>query len=391
MSDLPILVAVGALAVTSACISYVATKLLCRWAHNKRVLLDYPNHRSSHHVVTVRGGGIIFVLLALMSWITASYFLDISYGFVLAIAAAIVAAVGLLDDVKRIGIFPRLLAQFSAACIFLSAIPEPVFFSEIGGALGGPLWYCLAAFFIVSVTNIYNFMDGADGLAALHSAVLLIGWSLLTVRTDDGLISFAISLAVLAPLLGFLKLNWNPARIFMGDVGSTFLGFTFAALAVVQFPGLLRSSTFSTVILLMLPFLFDASFTILQRMFNGEQWYLAHQDHLFQRLLSKGYTHRQVAIIYALMSVFLGSIGLVTERFMLAEELATALTCTPLALLYIGASMNLPQIRKLTNLADRVTRETIPAGFTESLIYEEAHKINPNAGFKRNLETHELS
>lgn len=276
-----------------------------RLAIQSNILIDQPNHRSNHADETVRGAGAIFVISTLISWFFVFNQTHESYVPYLMVGSGMIAAVSFLDDLIGLRIRTRLAAQIAGSLIFLSAIPIPSFLQYMAGDFA-VLWIPLAAFFMVSVVNIYNFMDGSDGLAALHSLCVLIGWVLFTLSTGSLHTQGLICMPLIFALLAFLVHNWSPARVFMGDVGSTFLGFTFAALGVIQVPGILRSSNFFTLLLLMMPFLLDASHTLILRLIRGEKWYLPHNQHLFQRLVRAGYSHPVVAVTYGLITVYMG-------------------------------------------------------------------------------------
>ena len=160
------------------------------------------------------------------------------------------------------------------------------------GWLGVPL----AFFWVVGLTNAYNFMDGIDGLAGSQAVIAGVGWAGLGWLRGEPLVSL-LGLLVAGSSLGFLLHNWPPARIFMGDVGSAFLGFTFAALSVLaaqQNPRLAVAG-----ILLLWPFIFDTIGTFLRRLRRRENVFAAHRSHLYQRLVIAGYSHRTVTLLYS--------------------------------------------------------------------------------------------
>jgi UDP-N-acetylmuramyl pentapeptide phosphotransferase/UDP-N-acetylglucosamine-1-phosphate transferase len=143
--------------------------------------------------------------------------------------------------------------------------------------------------------NAYNFMDGIDGIAGGQGAVAGVGWAI------TGWLAGIPAVLVLGMLLagscaGFLRHNWSPARIFMGDVGSTFLGFSFAALPLMA--GRIDRSLMAVGILLLWPFLFDAVFTFLRRLLNREKVWKPHRSHLYQRLTGAGSSHSVISRLY---------------------------------------------------------------------------------------------
>ncbi len=142
-------------------------------------------------------------------------------------------------------------------------------------------------------------MDGIDGIAGLQALVAGSGWYLLGTLTDQS--AFAMLGALIAASsAGFLWWNWPPAKIFMGDVGSAFLGFTFAVLPV--FAALTHNRIAAAGIILVWPFVFDSVFTLLRRLSKGENIFQAHRSHLYQRLVQKGWTHGQVSSLYAALA-----------------------------------------------------------------------------------------
>jgi UDP-N-acetylmuramyl pentapeptide phosphotransferase/UDP-N-acetylglucosamine-1-phosphate transferase len=153
----------------------------------------------------------------------------------------------------------------------------------------------LAFFWLVGLTNAYNFMDGIDGLAASQAMIAGAGWAVIGTVAGQPTTYF-LGLLVAASSLGFLIHNWQPARIFMGDVGSAFLGFTFAFLTLKA--GREASRFVLAGVLLVWPFIFDTAFTFLRRLFKGESVFSAHRSHLYQRLVLSGLSHATVALLY---------------------------------------------------------------------------------------------
>jgi UDP-N-acetylmuramyl pentapeptide phosphotransferase/UDP-N-acetylglucosamine-1-phosphate transferase len=158
---------------------------------------------------------------------------------------------------------------------------------------------------MIWLTNAFNFMDGADALAGLQAVVAGAGWIILGLWTGDAFIAAAATLIVGATA-GFLRYNWPPARVFMGDVGSAFLGYSFAALTVRGWAA--HSPLAIAGVLVLWPFVFDAAFTLARRVRRGERVWEAHRTHLYQRSISHGAGHADVAIEYALAA----SIGVLT-------------------------------------------------------------------------------
>jgi UDP-N-acetylmuramyl pentapeptide phosphotransferase/UDP-N-acetylglucosamine-1-phosphate transferase len=155
----------------------------------------------------------------------------------------------------------------------------------------------LSVFLVVGLTNVYNFMDGVDGIAGSRAIAGFVDWR--GMRSDPTL---AVAGAVVAAsCLGFLFFNWPPASIFMGDVGSGFLGFVLAALTVSV--ALRSPATAAAGILFVWPFVFDTAFTLLRRLRRGENLLHAHRSHLYQRLVLTGLSHRFVTIVYGALAI----------------------------------------------------------------------------------------
>ncbi|MDP2990295.1 MAG: glycosyltransferase family 4 protein [Kiritimatiellota bacterium] len=216
--------------------------------------------------------------------------------------AVLIAGVSWLDDVRSLPISIRLTIHAVSALMVMVAFgywqnaAAPVLGILPLAVLGLPI----TLLWMVGLTNAYNFMDGIDGLAASQAVVAGAGWAILGGLSDQPLIS-GLGVLMAASSLGFLMHNWPPARIFMGDVGSAFLGFTFAALPVIAAPTGGRWPVIGA--LLVWPFVFDTAFTFLRRLRNREPVFAAHRSHLYQRLVISGLSHRRVTAIYILLSL----------------------------------------------------------------------------------------
>ncbi|MHB1317367.1 MAG: MraY family glycosyltransferase, partial [Anaerolineae bacterium] len=156
----------------------------------------------------------------------------------------------------------------------------------------------LSLVWVLGLTNVYNFMDGIDGLASSQAVAAGLGWAALGVLSGQPAAS-ALGSVIAAGSLGFLLHNWPPARVFMGDVGSAYLGFTFAALTIAGAQAEPRLAIAG--ILLVWPFVFDAAFTILRRLLRRENVLAPHRTHLYQRLVIAGRSHRFVTCLYIVL------------------------------------------------------------------------------------------
>ncbi|MCU1716538.1 MraY family glycosyltransferase [Pseudomonas sp. 5P_3.1_Bac2] len=282
-------------------VSCVLTALLRRYAI-ARSLLDVPNLRSSHSVPTPRGGGVAIVL----SFIAATTVLYLQGLVALDLAVAILGAggltalVGFLDDHGHIQARWRLLAHFVAALwglYWLGGMPQ----LELLGVTVqlGWLGQLLAVLYLVWMLNLYNFMDGIDGIAAIEAITVCLSAALLSYLADISTVWLALLLA--ACVLGFLVWNFPPARIFMGDAGSGFLGVILALLslqAATQSPDLLWAW-----LILLGVFIVDATYTLLRRLLRGDKVYQAHRSHAYQYASRLYQGHLPITLAVALINL----------------------------------------------------------------------------------------
>ena len=296
----------GTLEVWSFCIAFFVSLILTGIVREYAVrtnLIDVPNHRSSHRVSTPRGGGLsiafvflvgMFILL-LQGAISVSVFLSIFVGGILT------AGIGLIDDHVHVPAYWRSAIHFLAACItliLLGGLPAIQFgTATVDLGIVGDL---LAAVFIVWVINLFNFMDGIDGLAAVEVICVAGGVLLITVVPAGGFVDAALGI-LLAATLGFLVWNWPPAKIFMGDVGSGFVGFVLVAIAI-ESCRLGETNIWSWLILAGV-FVVDATTTLLVRVASRQSWYKAHNTHAYQKAARRLGSHRQVTMIVLLLNV----------------------------------------------------------------------------------------
>lgn len=268
-------------------------------------LLDVPNDRSLHSSPTPTGGGLAIVLVVIggIALMAASGRLSEPIGLAFAGGGALVASIGWLDDRQHVSARFRFLVHAIAsvwAVWWLGGMP----YLTTGAAsahlgLGGSI---LAVAALIWAINLYNFMDGIDGLAAVEAvAAGLFGAFLLAPRSPT---LASISLLVAAAAAGFLPWNWAPARMFMGDVGSGFLGFMFGALAVATESAQVLPSL--TWVVLLGVFFADATLTLVRRLIRGERWYFAHRTHAYQRAVQAGWSHARVAISVLWLDLGLG-------------------------------------------------------------------------------------
>lgn len=275
-------------------------------------ILDVPNERSSHAVATPRGGGLAIVaafaggiVVAWLAGFDAVFHSGVFLGF--CAAALIIAAVSLYDDLHALPVKIRFLAQSAAAVLAMCSgmVVEHMHLPLLGGFDLGVMAYPLTLLWMIGLVNAYNFIDGLDGFAAATAVIAAAFLAFIAGSAGNGLVLW-MAMLLSAASGGFLVFNWQPARIFMGDVGSTFIGFSFAAMAVVAAKGGVGHIDIFVAPLLLLHFIFDAVFTFLRRLAARESVFTAHRTHLYQLLNQMGWSHRRVATAYAAAAVLQG-------------------------------------------------------------------------------------
>lgn len=313
-----------AFALVIACFSAASTFFLVRYLR----ILDIPNERSSHSVPTPRGGGLAIVagfflgiLLIHFFWgvapVGASYFI----GFLGALV--LIALVSLSDDFKSRQVLLKVVTQFIGIGIVMASgiVIGEFHLPGMGPVASGWLAWPLTLLWIFGMTNAYNFMDGLDGMAAGNGVIAGGFFSYIAWQQGSPFVCLA-ALALCAATSGFLVFNWPPAKIFMGDVGSTFLGFAFAVMAVIAAHYDHAHVSLFVVPLLLFHFIFDTVFTFTRRFLRGERVFQAHRTHLYQLLNRLGCSHLAVSAVYGLMAIAQGfaaieMVGIVGDRRML--------------------------------------------------------------------------
>lgn len=265
--------------------------------------IDVPNQRSSHTLPTPRGGGIAFVAAFLVTAALASILVregsdttpSLLEGSILVLFP--LWAVGTVDDARGLSVRFRYFVQLFAAGLavfFFGSFPG---FDAILGQLGAPwLTAVLSVIAITALINFYNFMDGLDGLVGGCCAVQLAFFALYLHQPSWWLL--------VAALIAFLSWNWPPAKIFMGDSGSTVLGGA-VALALLRAPD---AGTMWWAGAVTLPLLGDAVFTLTRRVLRRENVFEAHKSHIYQRLNQAGWSHRRVASTYVALTILIAAL-----------------------------------------------------------------------------------
>jgi UDP-N-acetylmuramyl pentapeptide phosphotransferase/UDP-N-acetylglucosamine-1-phosphate transferase len=294
----------------AAAASFLGSLVVCVLARDfalRRALLDRPNERSLHQTPVPRLGGvaIVFACYAALGLLLLVY--EGPHGlWPWLLTAAPVAALGLLDDVRPLPAALRLLIHVTIAATFCMLLPLPAEVAITPGlsiAIPGPWFVVLGTLFLVGTLNVYNFMDGMDGLAATQAVGAAFAIATCSIAGSHDDLSL-LSLVFLGSASGFFVHNAPPAKLFMGDVGSTFLGFGFAAMSLFGLTRTPHPLALTPVLFALAPFLLDGGFTLLRRLSRGEKIWQAHRTHLYQRAFATGLSHHDVLVRYAAWTAF---------------------------------------------------------------------------------------
>ena len=276
--------------ILSFVVAFVALRLLI--GPLARLALDEPNERSLHQRPVPRTGGVAVIV----GTAAGLYFVEGAYWPPLLIAL-LLAGVSLLDDLRGMPTAVRLTAHLAAAAALVWHLAWPM----------DPVAAVLLVLAVTWITNLYNFMDGSDGLAG---GMAVIGFGVYAYAANlagsTWIPAFCVALA--GASTAFLTHNFPPARIFMGDVGSIPLGFLAAALGIVGWHDGLWPLWFPALVFG--PFIGDATVTLLRRLLRGERVWQAHKDHYYQRLVRMGFGHRGTAVVGYLVMAACGAMAL---------------------------------------------------------------------------------
>jgi len=286
-------------------------------------IMDHPNERSSHKAETVRLGGV---------GIVGSFFVGLAFLFVnsqidpnlrrnllgLSIGAIIVSVASFVDDVysaspkyrywSSVGL--KYSAQVIAAFVAIYFGNHLTSFAVGNNEVTIPLLGNVISFlWIVWMSNAYNFMDGIDGLAGGSGVIYALFTGLVAMSIGQQSAS-QLCLILAASCLGFLLHNFPRARVFMGDVGAIFLGYCFGTVSLMLSGGKLNSSAFIALLIIYAAFTYDATFTLLRRIWREKKVFGPHRTHLYQRLTIQGLSHARVTLTYYLISLLLGLLAI---------------------------------------------------------------------------------
>lgn len=294
-------------------------RLLITWTL-RRQMVDVPGARSSHTRPTPRGGGLAIVGVSLLFWMgwraQAGGWPALASLATLVTGAVAIAWVSWLDDMRgglhaglRFGVHALGAGLAMAGLGHWLAVELP----------GGIVWHwgavgLVATFlWITGLTNAYNFMDGIDGIAGVQAVTAGLGWALVGWLLGLPEIAF-VALLLVACAIGFLRYNWPPARIFMGDVSSAYLGYVFACLPLLAAAGAVLAPIVAArlpvaALLMVGPFAVDSPYTFVRRLLRRENVFAPHRAHAYQRLVISGLPHRPVTLLYGALGLLDAAAG----------------------------------------------------------------------------------
>lgn len=274
-------------------------------------LIDVPNARSSHTVPVPRGGGLaIALILFIFFWIFAWNFTHFTHFSHIWNFGLLISVLGFYDDFRPLGIWPRLVMQILISALFLL-----VFYLGAEPPAAPALFFPIAIIWFVVVINAFNFLDGIDGMIALIALAAAALWRIFSLESGFAFTASASAMLAAAAIAFFLH-NRQPAKIFLGDSGSMFFGFVFAALPLVAIDESAdgkRLEIAAAGAVFIWPVLADAVLTRLWRAMRVRRFWEPNRDHFYQRLVDSGRSHRFVSALYAAAAFVAGGIYLFTE------------------------------------------------------------------------------
>lgn len=270
-------------------------------------ILDHPDERKIHTFPIPRGGGVSFVL----TWVIIAYLATFLTGLVqeflqpalaIAIGATLILIIGVWDDVKEISLLPKLGAQLIAASLLLLTFPLDL-------PLPALLIILLAFLWIVGLSNAFNLIDGLDGLAAGLGIIASASFVILGLLQSQPLV-VAFSAILATSCLGFLPYNWHPAKIFMGDAGSMFLGFVLAAISLLAIQKIARPIEILIPVFFLAVPIFDTLLSIIRRTLQRKSIFKPDKAHFYNLLMNRGFSHRGAVIFSYGLAIFLSICGI---------------------------------------------------------------------------------
>jgi len=267
--------------------------------------MDIPNERSSHQTPTPRGGGLSFVATSIVGFLLLALNSTLDRVDLLALCCAgmIVAIAGHLDDRQKIsGATIRLVLHAISAIVLIIGIGFPsqilLFDQTINTGIVGSI---LGVIYLMWLLNLFNFMDGTDGIAASEAIFVCLAGAILNHHVLSGINHSAAAVVLAASIFGFLLYNWSPAEIFMGDVGSGYLGIVIGGLSLIAAKQ--QHELLWVWIILLGVFVSDATVTLIRRLLRKQKPHVAHRSHAYQHLAIRLGSHAKVSLIVLAINV----------------------------------------------------------------------------------------
>jgi UDP-N-acetylmuramyl pentapeptide phosphotransferase/UDP-N-acetylglucosamine-1-phosphate transferase len=284
-----------------------------------QTILDHPNERSSHETPTPKGGGLALMAVVLVVWVATGLYSESSAFLTWALPGVALALAGLswVDDLRGLPPITRLIAQIISVTIILLLRPTPEIFFQgllphtLDALLGGIVW--------VWFINLFNFMDGIDGITGIKTIIIGVGVALIG-NGAEALLGGILAAAA----AGFLKWNWHPAKVFMGDVGSIPLGFLLGWLLL----NMAGDGHWAAAIILPTYYIADATITLIRRALKGENLLHAHRQHFYQQAVQRGLSHAKVTTMVAFLGVLLVTLAWLAEHGWSLIALSTSMILT---------------------------------------------------------------
>ena len=322
-------------------LSYIGVSFIRRLVLRHQIM-DHPKERSSHSLPMPRGGGLAIVVLVLGTSLWFANATNLNRSLTYIVLGAILAWVGWRDDVYSLSPKFRFLVQGLIAIISILVMGyfRVVRIPMIGDVDLGIVGIVITFLWIIGMINAYNFMDGIDGMAGGVALSAGLCWMVLSSNVHNPFV-FWVALSIAASSLGYLGHNWPPAKIFMGDVASTFLGYSFAVLPLLSADQSGDALTIGT--LLMWTAIIDPGATFIWRLLKHENIFSRHRSHLFQRLVIGGYKQGTISLLYILLTLLA---GILSYEWSHGDQIAPLLIFLGLPLIWILLSIHAAQLQR---------------------------------------------
>jgi len=321
-------------------LSFIGVSFIRRLALRHQIM-DHPKERSSHSLPMPRGGGLAIVVLVLATSLWFANETEVTRSLIFIALGAVLAWVGWRDDIFSLSPIYRFVVQGLIAIISILVMGyfKIVRIPLIGDVDLGVIGIVITFLWIIGMINAYNFMDGIDGMAGGVALSAGLCWMVLSANVHNPFV-FWVALSIAASSLGYLGHNWPPAKIFMGDVASTFLGYSFAVLPLLAADQSGDALTIGT--LLMWTVIIDPGATFIGRLLKREDIFSRHRSHLFQRLVIGGYKQGSISLLYILLTLLA---GLLSYEWSHGDQIAPLLIFLGLPLIWILLSIHAARLR----------------------------------------------